>query len=295
MQPPQLNRDRRPIPPARECAPPSRFVSRLVLLLLLVVGAACARLRGGPSEVPLRVMSFNIAYGHGDLEGIAKAIRASAPDVVALQEVDVHWDRRSGFADQALELAKRLQLQVRFAPIYRLPGASASAAPREFGVALLSRHPISAFRNHTLARLSTLPGASSVPSPLPGFLEATIEVGGKEVRVFNTHTDYRPDPRVRQQQVAEMLAYIGKATKPTLLLGDLNAPPNAPELQPLLKALRDVWPGSAGLGFTYPATNPVRRIDYVLTSEHFRVKRAWVPPTVASDHRPVVADLALRK
>ena len=47
-----------------------------------------------------------------------------------------------------------------------------------------------------------------------------------------------------------------------------------------------------GSGLTYPADNPVRRIDYVLHNRHpgFRCTAGRViPELVASDHRPVLA------
>ena len=72
----------------------------------------------------------------------------------------------------------------------------------------------------------------------------------------------------------------------------MNAGPEAPELQPLLKRLRDTWV-TEGPGFTYPADKPAKRIDYVLASTHFRVRAATVPVTAASDHRPVLVDLLL--
>lgn len=255
--------------------------------------AACAPLPSSTSERTLRVMTYNIQYGGGNLDGIAEAIRASAADVVALQEVDVHWSARSNFVDQTAALAARLGMQARFAPIYRLPGENASAPMREFGVALLSRHPIVAFANHSITRLSTQQPEGAPPAPMPGFLEATVDVRGTMVRVFNTHLDYRPDPAVRAQQVTESLAIIGDPATPTLMFGDLNAGPTAPELQPLFERLRDSWAVFADAGLTYPATAPVKRIDYVLASRHFRVRTAQVPDTQASDHRPVVVDLVV--
>ncbi|MGI8509096.1 MAG: endonuclease/exonuclease/phosphatase family protein [Gemmatimonadaceae bacterium] len=237
-------------------------------------------------------MTYNIRSGNGDLAHTADAIRASAPDLVALQEVDVHWAERSGFADQASELGNRLHMQVRFARIYSLPATDQAQPPREFGVALLSRYPIRTWRNDTLTRLSTQE-KEPVPTPMPGLLEATVDVHGTSVRVFNTHLDYRSDPRVRQQQVTEMLAHIGEPSVPTLVFGDMNAKPDAPELQPLFRRLHDTWPASAGAGLTYPAEVPAERIDYVLVSRQVRVRSASVPVTEASDHRPVVVDLVV--
>ncbi len=264
----------------------------LVGFLALLAGVACAHLPAAGSEIPLRVMTYNIRSGNGNLAGTADAIRASAPQLVALQEVDVHWAERSSFVDQATVLGEQLQMHVRFARIYQFAGMTPQDPPREFGVALLSKFPIPDWSNHIITRLSTQE-TNPVPAPLPGFLEARIDVGGTAVRVFNTHLDYRSDPRVRQQQVAEMLAYIGDASVPTLLFGDLNAPPDAQEIQPLLERLNDAWPASAGPGLTDPADEPRKRIDYVLVSKHFRVQSASVPMTLASDHRPVVVDLVL--
>lgn len=268
-----------------------KLVLSLACALLLPAGAHRAAAQLPP--VGLRVMTYNIQAGGGNLDSIAAVIRSSGATLVALQEVDVHWDKRSGFADQATELATKLGLQMRFAPIYRLPGAEENSPAREYGVALLSRYPIVAFTNHQLTRLSTQ-GSNASPAPMPGFLEATIDVRGRRVRVFNTHLDYRGDPAVRRQQVAESLEIIGAAATPILMFGDLNAVPVAPELQPLFARLRDGWPDSAGTGFTYPAVTPVRRIDYVLASSHFRVVYARVPDSKASDHRPVIMDLVLK-
>jgi len=268
---------------------------RAAAVLAIAMAAGCASLHRAPASVPLRVMSYNIRSGNGNLEGTAAAIRASTPDVVALQEVDVHWADRSGFVDEASALGARLGMQVRFARIYQLAGATAAAPPREFGVALLSRLPITRWSNDTLTRLSTQ-DPNPVPTPMPGLLDATLDVRGTLVRVFNTHLDYRADPRVRRQQVSEMVARIGAASEPTIVFGDMNAKPDAPEIQPLLRRLRDAWSvAGAGPGLTYPADAPSERIDYVLVSASFHIRAASVPATQASDHRPVVVDLILER
>lgn len=255
--------------------------------------SACVPLPSTRADLPLRVMSYNIRSGNGNLDSTAAAIRAQQPDVVALQEVDVHWAERSAFADQVSELAAKLGMVARFAPIYVLPALTPGAPPREFGVALLSRYPVVRFRNDTIARLSTQV-QNPAPSPAPGLLDALLDVQGRPVRVFNTHLDYRKDPAVRAEQVHEMLGFIGDLSVPTLVFGDMNAAPDAPELQPLLAKLHDAWSGSTSAGFTYPAEAPRERIDYVLVSPQFSVTSVRVPDTQASDHRPVVAELMLR-
>lgn len=272
-----------------------RNCRRLAVVCLLIAGCAPARtptLDQTAAQATLRVMTYNIQAGGEKLENIAQTIRSVSPDIVGLQEVDVHWSARSGFADQTAALAGMLGMQARFAAIYTIQPGDSTKPSREYGVAMLTKCPIVSFTNHKLTRLSTQE-ANAAPVPMPGFLESVVDFGGARIRVFNTHLDYRADPSVRRKQVAEMLAILGEPAVPTLLLGDMNAPPDAPELQPLFERFRDVWQAQTEPGVTYPATAPVRRIDYVFTSAHFAVRSASVPVSAASDHRPVVADLVL--
>ena len=90
-----------------------------------------------------------------------------------------------------------------------------------------------------------------------------------------------------------MLKAMGEVATPTLMFGDMNARPDAPELKPLFARLRDSWPYSQGPGLTGPARNPGGKIDYVLMSEDFKAVKTWVPKVYASDHFPVVAELVL--
>ena len=163
---------------------------RRLLRCALGAGAAALVAAGGTSvasaveapaavvpPVEARLATFNIHAGTGsdnvyDLDRTAAAIAALDADVVGLEEADVHWGDRSDWQDSVAELARRLGMQSAFAPIYDLYPLAEGAPRRQYGVALLSRHPIVAVENHDLTRLSTqVP--SPVPAPAPGFLEAT--------------------------------------------------------------------------------------------------------------------------
>lgn len=257
----------------------------------------------GPGRpVPLRVVTYNIHAGAGpdnvfDLDRQVAALRALDADVIGLQEVDVHWGARSEWRDLAGELARRLGMRVSFAPIYSLDPVAEGGPRREYGVAVLSRYRIVSAENHEVTRLSTQ-DPNPVPAPAPGFGEVVLRVRGLPVHVYVTHLDYRGDPSVRVAQVADtrrIMAEDREAERSPVrqvLLGDFNAPPAAPELAPLWRELTDAEPG----GPTYPAQDPVRRIDYVAVSKDtVRVRHAAVAETLASDHRPVVADLLLRR
>ena len=255
---------------------------------LVMAGCASATPRVG--ERSLRVMSYNIEYGHEGLDSVIAVIRTQHPDIVGLQEVDVHWSERSNFADQAALLAKGTGMDYRFAHIYELANADPSKPLREFGVALLSKYPIFAFTNHDITRHSTQDTAAT-PAPMPGFLEAMVNVNGQIIRVFNVHLDYRREPDVRKKQVAEILSHIVGDAGMIILTGDLNATPDAPELRPLFDVLNDTWPQHTDSGLTYSSMKPEKRIDYVLASNFFCATRTSVPKVYASDHYPVVVDL----
>ncbi|MFF3979192.1 endonuclease/exonuclease/phosphatase family protein [Streptomyces sp. NPDC001828] len=252
---------------------------------------------GAGERVPLRVATYNIHAGAGmddvfDLDRQAAALRALHADVIGLEEVDVHWGARSQGRDVAAELAARLGMHVSFAPIYSLAPDRPGGPRREFGVAVLSRYAILGAANHEITRLSTqVP--NPVPAPAPGFGEVRLRVRGVPVHVYVTHLDYRGDPAVRVAQVADTrrIMNAGRGAR-KILLGDFNAVPSAPELAPLWRQLTDAEPGAN----SFPADVPDRRIDYVAVQKGaVRVRDAAVAETLASDHRPVVADLLLRR
>ena len=69
-----------------------------------------------------------------DIKRIADLIQNEKADVIALQEVDRYrW--RSGYVDQAKELAELLGMDMRFAP-------SLIYTAGQYGNAILSRYPI---------------------------------------------------------------------------------------------------------------------------------------------------------
>src|SRR5699024_5685001 len=156
-------------------------------LLLTASGPAAAHEHGNDlaPAVQLRVASYNIAAGRDadgsfDIASTAEAIETIGADVMALQEVDVHWGERSLDLDLAEELAQALDMHVAFAPIYSNDPVDDGGPRAEFGVAVLSDYPIVDFTNHEITRLSTQ-DEDPVPAPGPGFAEATIQARAARV------------------------------------------------------------------------------------------------------------------
>lgn len=247
--------------------------------------------------VTVKIATFNIAAGRGidgfyNLSRIANAIEKTEADIIGLQEVDVHWGDRSRKDHMIEKLANRLNMEYYFAPIYDLDPVNENEPRRQFGVAVLSKYPITAAVNREITRLSTQ-NPNPFPRLTPGFLEAEINVEGAELAFYVTHLDYRSDPTIREMQVGDMKEIMKKNTY-SILVGDLNATPNALELKPLQETYTDVWRTSGnGQGYTYPTTKPDRRIDYILVSPRIKVNKATILESTASDHLPVIAKITL--
>jgi endonuclease/exonuclease/phosphatase family metal-dependent hydrolase len=105
-------------------------------------------------------------------------------------------------------------------------------------------------------------------------------------RVLNTHFGLDPQERIAQAKSIVSLYTLGY---PTLLVGDLNATPDSPEIGLFRDAGWTFW-GDLSLP-TFPVGNPNVRIDYIAGVGGWECEDIRVVPTEVSDHYAVVADL----
>ena len=161
----------------------------------------------------------------------------------------------------------------------------------EYGIAILTREEIG-FHATTPLRVNpvqTRAGGSHEPRVA---LALFANVRGAVWRAINTHLD-PAEGDARAQEIAKLLEVVreeASAGTPLVVGGDFNSTPDAPVLQPLLKAgLRDSWTECGqGDGFTYPADQPAKRIDYLFLAGNLRCASAQVIDTRISDHRPLL-------
>ena len=267
----------------------------------------------------LRVVTWNIraAIGPGPfpdrwwnridadrLREIGSFVAGLDADVVALQEVAL-VSRDGDLVDNPGDLARQLGMEVRYGAVrtFAVTDGDTVTGVGCLGNTLLSRLPIA--RSRTVA----LPMA-----PLDAFVEppgADHPIAG--VR-YSDAPDHIREPRcLLMAEVAGLaigtahLSHIGvgerllqaettvaafEGAPAAVLLGDLNAPIDLPELAP--------FAGWAD-GFSAPIGDAARittydgaRIDHVL-GRGASVRRCWVAREAGdlSDHYPVVAELEL--
>ena len=122
---------------------------------------------------------------------------------------------------------------------------------------------------------------------------ARVSVRGIEMAVAVTHLQHWPKrlqhlPHDAPRQLRAVLDALVELPAPRLLLGDLNLTPQ--QIEPILT---EAGFALAAHGPTFPAEIPRTRIDHVAVDGPV-VRRAWVGDQAAvSDHRAVVAELAL--
>jgi endonuclease/exonuclease/phosphatase family metal-dependent hydrolase len=256
-------------------------ILRLLAALCFATSLACASSSSlRPSSAPeastnsrgegdLRVMTFNIQSAVRGMDGVAEVIRSSAPDIVALQEVDV-GSRRARGLDQTQELARRTGLP--YYAHFRTTDIHGGA----YGVGILSRVPLESVRQHPLP----VQGADE-PRTLG---HALLKVNGQEVSVYVTHLTRRPfNGAIRVRQSAAIMKVMEADARPKLLLGDMNDTPDSGSIRLFKRELMDVFAlRGEGSSDTYPLpVIPNLRIDYVLACEHFMPKRSTRPVTAS--------------
>ena len=260
----------------------------------------------------VRIMTYNIHYGNTidnvfDILEISRVIRESQSDIVCLQEVDNFWSARSEFESliSIISIDAGYPYYI-YNPIYDKPSSRGDKYPNEqFGTAILSKYKIVESHDYIISRWSSQkgdpqPGDPGFPSQYHGFGHVILDINGKNFSVYNTHLDYRANPpqgyneTMRAIQVREMLEIINYKY-PTVLTGDMNADLKAKDVfDPLLEHFNDAWQiAGEGDGKSFPCIQPNIRIDFILVNKNssINVKNAFLIPTQASDHLPVVADI----
>ncbi|MBD9735147.1 endonuclease/exonuclease/phosphatase family protein [Streptomyces sp. H28] len=236
----------------------------------------------GRETVPNRVMTWNLC-NPCDTANVDRAaeIARYAPQVVGLQEACV---RDVKAVRDHLERLHGLDYHVEYGPVLRNWSRCGGVPwrPGQFGQAVLSAAPM------TDRVTVEYPDGGSEDR---GYTAVTTTVGGRTVRVFNTHLAERRQEGVRAEQAGVLAAAVARHDR-AIVLGDLNAVPNAPELAGMWELAEDVDPHCRPLpaGTCKPTTDWHSKFDYVFLRGLVPLRHR-VQASAYSDHHLLHADV----
>lgn len=225
-----------------------------------------------PLEYPYgqhRAMLVNVHSEMGDPNLVMDAIREQKPEFLVLEEATESW------------------MQALSALTNPLPYCVASPREDNFGIALLSQHPL-------LSKSILFLGKAEVPSIL-----VSVKIDGRVVEILATHplppvgSEYTSLRNEQMDRIADCI----KGRSPFLLLGDLNMTPWSPYFQRFITQ-SGLHNSAKGFGFqpSWPVQLPFLGIpiDHCLQSEEIGITNRKIGPRIGSDHYPLIVDFTLR-
>ena len=236
----------------------------------------------------LKIMTYNIRHGLGmdgilDLSRAAEIIKAQAPDLCGLQEID-NYCLRSDSVGQTDYLAQKTTMTGTFSKFINFQGG-------EYGMATLSTKPLIS------TKLLQLP--DGIQEPRSSIIHEVQIAEGCTLVFVNVHLDWIEGNKgvySRLNQVKVLMQYIDSVNKPVIITGDFNCTPNSPTMIYFKKhGFEFMNKGVDNLSFQGTTK---AEIDYVISRSTNSVKIKTksinlLTEPVVSDHRPLIAEIEI--
>lgn len=243
-----------------------------LFLLITLFAATFSSCYGAPkSDETTRVMCYNVRNCKGldlklDYDRCAKVIERLKPEVVAIQELDSMTSRYPGRYVLG-ELATRLEMHDYYAPAIDYKGG-------KYGVGILSKEPAISVKQY--------------PLPCRKEPRTIIIVEFEEFYFACTHLSLVAEDQLTSANIVREI--FASLNKPVIIAGDFNATPASDTIKRFAEFCTILSNTSKS---TYPANEPDRCIDYIMTNDSSiqSIKAAVVNEPVASDHRPLYVDV----
>ena len=230
----------------------------------------------------MKIMSFNTQHCLNfisrkiDFEVMVDAIKKCGADIVGLNEMRDRGEHPD-YEAQVQKLSELTELEN-----YYCAKATYFAEQGPYGNGFLSKYPI------VSAETIIVPD----PDPKTGtgyyetrcLLKAKLEGG---ITVLVIHFGLNPD----EQENAVKTVVENLEDEKCILMGDFNVLPDDAVLNPIRERMKDTADVFVEPLLSFPSDKPDRKIDYIFVSKDVEIISADIPPIIASDHRPHVAEI----
>ena len=229
----------------------------------------------------MRIMSFNTQHCKNyitqkiDFKIMADAIKKVDADIVGLNEI-----RGKGVHHEYTAQTEKLSKLTGLREFYFAPALKFSAGP--YGNSFISKYPI--------IKAENIPVPDPAVKKYDGYYETRCLLKVKlsnGLTVMVIHFGLNPD----EQRNAVKTVLENLENEKCVLMGDFNVLPNNELLNPIREKMVDTADFFDKEKYSYPSDNPVRKIDYIFVSPDIKVLSADIPPIIASDHRPHIAEI----
>jgi endonuclease/exonuclease/phosphatase family metal-dependent hydrolase len=260
-------------------------MKKIAALFLLACWIVSFTANSQTKHLDLKIMSYNIKHGEGmdgkvDLSRSAAIIKAQAPALCAVQEVDESCTR-SAKVPQTAFLADYTSMTGTFGKFMDFQGG-------EYGLASLSAKPLVG------SKVLRLPDGSNEPR---SSVILEVKIAENCVIAFaNVHFDYVQDSPFRLEQAKTLVKYLDELHLATIITGDFNCTPDSPTMR-FFKEQGFVFVQKGQDSLSFQDGNKVE-IDHVIFRNSEKIKFnpksiTLLNEPIVSDHRPLVAVLGV--
>ena len=251
----------------------------------------------------IKFIQINIYKGKF-LDDLVDFLKKENPDFISMQEVTTNGFNL--FANKNVSLfellGKRLQMYGVFNGDLRLKGDKSSV----FGNAVFGKYKIvgkkvvtlKTFRPLAIEELDSGDSGEVREQIHRHLLDAQVIAGGRRVHIMSWHGAWTAPPQDTSEtlrQAGIVADYLKNLDSPFILGCDANNVAESKTIGTISKVAINLMVGSGISQTTHPTKHKIAPrgflVDYIFTSNHFKLLRLQVPEILVSDHLPVVAEL----
>jgi endonuclease/exonuclease/phosphatase family metal-dependent hydrolase len=239
----------------------------------------------------ITVLQWNVWFKE-NIERVLDVLKAQKADVICLQELTkgyIEQTQENTWEYIAHELGYEFYAQ-------EIPIITSDAQWTQAN-AIFSKFPIKTRHREWLHKHHD---DTDLADQFRGYLEVTLDVHGYDITVATTHMSFGALGQ-SDHELEKLIEIVESRSHRYVLTGDLNATPDTPRIEELLKRLNNAGPPlnvntwttkTFHFGETEVSTLDWR-YDYVFASHDLRAGSGRTVPTQVSDHLPIMATIML--